>query len=779
MRETLEHNLVLVSLTTEVARKKILSMPVPTTTSQEEDDHDDVHHSGEVELSSSTTAITTTASTKTPTVRLSVTESTTPTTNTTTTYNKTMEDTPLSPFPLASPGTTLKVLLHRHDSEFSVDSRRYTSATSVPDFEEDDDDEIDIMDNEGEGEGDDDHHYNDRHAISASSMSSTPGGAATPTAATNDLNVWQGAALLTADCLGTGILALPHDIQVLGRIMGLSFLILNLPINYYAGYILAQTAHVVENKQHHENIQYQQAKKKLQKKQEKHQQQQDGHGGSPPTLTKSQSNPTMTDGNKNPAALSANQNYESIDIVDDDDGGSHDDIFEDELSDSEEDGQVDPRRQQRRRRRGRGHRGGGDYQNVSSSSAVSTTSTSSNRLHHRSIHHDTATFDFIGMTSALFHQKFYSRIVMVLFYTNIFLVLGDYILVMSHAVAALIGEDNICIPTAGLLASTLMFGVAQIRTMAKLGRAASIISLTALAVVVVQCLYHATNTSSTTNGDGGDVIENMIDDSNTTTITGNSTTSSFEASASANIPSIPIPPPSLLTRLAALGSIGFATGSQKLFLNIRHEFKNRNDAPKSLGISLTAFGSLYVLVCVLAGTNPPGFLFDAIPDGTLSRQIAGFLLWIHVVVSYAINSQAICASMDRLILSKMAMFEHWNDPSRWMLSSGVMAITAFIVANAIPFFKDLVALIGALTSVPLTLLLPALFYRQGILKTTLWKWSSDLRDTIRRPLLKNSMSYGLVIFSMVFMIAALLGSIDSIGVDWEHHTGGFFACDGS
>ena len=49
----------------------------------------------------------------------------------------------------------------------------------------------------------------------------------------NDLTVWQGAALLTADCLGVGLLALPEDVKVLGRWLGLGFLLLNLPINLY------------------------------------------------------------------------------------------------------------------------------------------------------------------------------------------------------------------------------------------------------------------------------------------------------------------------------------------------------------------------------------------------------------------------------------------------------------------------------------------------------------------------------------------------------------------
>jgi amino acid permease len=74
-------------------------------------------------------------------------------------------------------------------------------------------------------------------------------GSQAPHPRTNDLNLYQGAALLTADCLGTGILALPADMVVLGRIFGLAFLILQLPINLYAGTILSHTADLVEQKQ--------------------------------------------------------------------------------------------------------------------------------------------------------------------------------------------------------------------------------------------------------------------------------------------------------------------------------------------------------------------------------------------------------------------------------------------------------------------------------------------------------------------------------------------------
>ena len=128
--------------------------------------------------------------------------------------------------------------------------------------------------------------------------------------------------------------------------------------------------------------------------------------------------------------------------------------------------------------------------------------------------------------------------------------------------------------------------------------------------------------------------------------------------------------------------------------------------------------------------DPPGFLLDAIPPGVTSRRFAGLFLWIHVVVSYAINSQAICGSMDQLQLSQMDFFQAWSDPQWWMLLSGVLAVTAFLVANAIPFFQDLVSLIGALTSVPLTLLLPAVFFRKTCLSLMRTSIASGVRVVV-------------------------------------------------
>jgi amino acid permease len=413
-----------------------------------------------------------------------------------------------------------------------------------------------------------------------------------------DLSMLQAATLLTADCLGTGLLALPQDIKVLGNIVGLSFLILNLPISWYAGSILSHVASLVEGIKR---------------------------------ATDEEEEAPNGDGLVRAAGKTKNKS-------------SYASVLAKDKETAENSRQDD----------------------------------------------DSATHDYIGMTREIFHHPWATHMVIAVFYTNIFLVLGDYILVMAHAVKATVGEDSICLPTAGLLASTLMFGFSQLRTMANIGRTVTVLSLSSLAIVVIQCLVAAERNEP---APGTYVLPSET---------------------------------SVLRKLSALASIGFATGSNKLLLNIRNEMNRRDESPKSLGISLSIFGSVYVAICVLAGpsksnscgrrrldsllpnlilttsltpifhcmTDPPSFLFDLIPTG-LNRRVAGLLLWIHVAVSYAINSQAMCSSMDRLFFHRIALFGLERHPKRrWLLLTLLLAVSSYLVANAVPFFKDLVALIG-------------------------------------------------------------------------------------
>lgn len=196
---------------------------------------------------------------------------------------------------------------------------------------------------------------------------------------------------------------------------------------------------------------------------------------------------------------------------------------------------------------------------------------------------------------------------------------------------------------------------------------------------------------------------------------------------------------------------------------------------------LTCSASLLLFSLCTSFSDPPSFLFDAIPEGW-SRRVAGLLLWGHVAVSYAINSQALCSSMDRFWVASSYRAQHIEPRIRWFLLTLTVAVSSYLVSNAVPFFKDLVALIGALTSVPLTLTLPALLHRHF---HRLWLciphhcWSQWTRRRRRRANDESSSSscgsYSLLLYSLAFLAVGLTGALSSIDEDWLSH-GRPFSC---
>ena len=350
----------------------------------------------------------------------------------------------------------------------------------------------------------------------------------------DDLSMLQAATLLTADCLGVGILALPKDVNELGWIVGLGFLLVNLPINYYSGKILAITASHVEE------------------------------GESKAGVVRMRK---------------ARSDFEMVATTDTDAGG-------DATGEDGGEERVDTRSSDKKNNgslRERNSISHGDDTKIGVMKGVVEVS-AHNERHNQ--HHEAgdclgvdgntnaSTHDFIGITTAIFPGRIPAQMVMAIYFVNIFLVLGDYILVMSYAVAAMLG-DKICLPWAGVLASILMFALAQLRTMSQLGREASIISLLCLFVVLIQCLValqeHAEPPITARTSVVGDSV--------------------------------------LLRKFSALASIGFAMGSQKLFLNIRHEMRYKEEAPRTLICSLSAYGTAYIAVVVLAGTGTIKDLF--------------------------------------------------------------------------------------------------------------------------------------------------------------------------
>jgi Transmembrane amino acid transporter protein len=375
------------------------------------------------------------------------------------------------------------------------------------------------------------------------------------------LTLLQSVLLLTADVVGVGILALPHSVSVLGYTTGLSFLLFQLPVNWYAGHLLAQIATACEQSQ--ESV------------------------TSRPTLQTKSSLPLNEIHNvesRRRVRLDSRRIlslYTSVPALAQDSAAIDDDPAAG--------GEMEMTESSNR-----------EAESVDSLSLPTTnhhvstppsTSPEEDPPRVSTMHHSTSvvTADLVTISQHVFaaNRRGAATFVQCLYYSNLFLVLGDYILVMAHAIAAVF--DDMCLPTAGLVAAILMFSLTQLPTMTHLGRRVSTLSLMAMFTVLIQCLVAV---HTTTPGASAVTVTNETAHDHRRFLP--SKAASPETS-------------SITQKFAALGSIGFAVGSQKLFLNIRYEMNNRHEAPKTLAYSLATFGFMYFTVTVRSG---PGTFAD-------------------------------------------------------------------------------------------------------------------------------------------------------------------------
>jgi hypothetical protein len=516
------------------------------------------------------------------------------------------------------------------------------------------------------------HHHHHSNVQIPMDLSSSPieiDSSASSHSASSLLTVWQAALLLTADCLGTGLLALPQDIQVLGSVGGMIFLIGLLPINGYAGTLLSRAADTIE----WNNYFYQQQQEQQLDHTHNNNDVKDNnttnhsclneddcssnenphnHSCPPPEKqhnTKTAHTATTTSNRSSYSKVQSSNagepdNHPTITIVAPNHETKNDPsgVVVSERIESISPPPPSPRNHQvvevLSPKKNRLHKKNQPrYQSLTTT--TTTTAATTSVINYTSSDDDdenddddidesdspemitrtddtrmNMTHDYTSITHCIFgnhnhhHYSFMTTLVAGIYYTNIFLVLGDYILVMAHAVQAFSG---FCLPTAGILASTVMMGLAQLRTMNDLGHSVTALSLIALTIVVIQCLVGTKSAVAATTTTPSAVAE----------VTSNLSNDDSRVSSS-----------SWIRKLSALASIGFATGPNKLILNIRYEMQHRSKAPLTLAIGIAIYGCVYVAICVLAGPskyqqhkNVPGVhRFDS-----HSRTLSWFCFALH------------------------------------------------------------------------------------------------------------------------------------------------------
>ena len=294
----------------------------------------------------------------------------------------------------------------------------------------------------------------------------------------------------------------------------------------------------------------------------------------------------------------------------------------------------------------------------------------------------------------------------VFYSVNLFLVLGTYLMTMSKGLSTAFNASPSILYTLGSLAAMAVL-TALLQTLSQLGRAPTYVSILTVLVVLVACLLPI---------------------------------------GSSNIEPLPDIPAYILVP-SSLSGISFAVGSQKLLLNVRCEMESPKDANKALVHALSAFCLVYFLVVLLAPPSPPPLLLAAITNPFL-RAIAGVALVIHVGVSYMINAQAIVSLIRASTKTEL----------KWAYVSLPVCVSVFVFIQAVPFFQDLTALIGSLTSIPLTILLPILLGFGAKVKDL------EERGGLRRP--------AIAVFgcNILATLTGVFATVAKIAMDWKAAT---------
>lgn len=230
---------------------------------------------------------------------------------------------------------------------------------------------------------------------------------------------------------------------------------------------------------------------------------------------------------------------------------------------------------------------------------------------------------------------------LLIYYLNLLLVMGSYLLTISSSLSSLIYPHIILHPILTGFIAIILIGLSlKYRTMSKLGRLPTYVSIITITLVVLFCILGAQSSTSS-------------------------------------------PPINPLQIPSSLAGISFAVSSQKLLLNVRASMsiEAKSEINYSLSLALALYGFFYILTILSAPDDEP-LLLNVLENGTVLKRFTSLLLSIHLSISFTINCQCFNSSLTS--------YTSLSYPKKAALT----CFSVWLVANGVPFFDDLTSFIG-------------------------------------------------------------------------------------
>lgn len=263
-----------------------------------------------------------------------------------------------------------------------------------------------------------------------------------------------------------------------------------------------------------------------------------------------------------------------------------------------------------------------------------------------------------------------------LLYVYLFLVCANYVVVLAESIKLVVPAFS-CRAVGTAVGCVLLLPGNQFRTLGGL-TILSVVSFGTILTTIVICLWTLTESS----GQGSLSCNGKIQEAN------------------------------FLNMNAAICAFIFAYAGQSIMLEMQAEMRNAADFPKSV---FGSFGTLFIVYIVVpavafstCGSKTPGELMDVLVPGP-RRVVVGVLMVVHLIVTYTILQQVLTRATCMYFVPRALEF-NVGARVRWLAVSTSYMLLAYVVANSVPLFEDIVNVTGGALSTQAAFTIPGILF---------------------------------------------------------------------
>jgi len=216
--------------------------------------------------------------------------------------------------------------------------------------------------------------------------------------------------------------------------------------------------------------------------------------------------------------------------------------------------------------------------------------------------------------------------------------------------------------------------------------------------------------------------------------------------------------------IVALEVMLFSFTSQFMLVEIISEMRDIRELPKAYMVSVPFQGLMFLISGIgeyyFMGDGVHGMILNSIPFG-ISWRIAACCLLVHMVISYLIKGVVFTRAVHWAVDPSKVNHHDARGWSVWSTCVVVVMACAWLLAQVVPFFTELVDILGATLTPVSCWIVPILLF---------WRWEKDFAKKEETSGLAESVLIGVeLVLAMVIMTFGTYFAISDLVEKWASH----------